>query len=135
MSEETKIQQKFGLKTGNPTDVSPVIGEAVWVFGATSRYADLSVSRLRDVVFEPIFRNQCIVFQNNGLPCAAVFWALRDETWTAPSDGLAGMSREDWTNGTHPVVVDVLAPFGDEAAFTDALMPRLAQEINKRSAQ
>lgn len=129
-----EMSVKNGFVEGQAGDLSHVIGEAVWVLGASERHSEMPVAKLRNCVFEPILLQQCIIFQNKGLPLAAAFWARQKRGWRAPANGLLGMERGDWVGGTLPVIVDIIAPFGDEAGFTEAVELRLQNEIQRRSA-
>ena len=124
--------EEKAFATGRASDLSPVIGEAVWVLGASDRYRSMTVDMLRACVFEPILHQQCIVFQKHGAPIAAAFWAVQVEGWRAPTDGLLSMTRADWRAGSVPTLVDIIAPFGDEEQFRNSADRRLKHEIALR---
>jgi cytolysin-activating lysine-acyltransferase len=98
----------------------PVLGPVIWLYGrdATRRYA--FVADLDHLVLPPVLLDQCRIYFRSGVPWGYVSWAtVSDSVHERLLRGVAKLAPHEWNSGTHPWIVEVLAPFGEPYELID----------------
>lgn len=95
----------------------PVLGPALWLYArdAQRRYTFLADIDWR--LMPPMVLDQCRLYSKAELPWAFVTWAFVadavDQRLRSTSPIIA---PHEWKSGSHPWLIDVVAPFGDGEA-------------------
>ena len=98
----------------------PVLGPVIWLYGrdAARRYA--FVADLDHLVLPPVLLDQCRIYFRSGVPWGYVSWAkVSDAVHERLLRGVAKLAPHEWNSGTHPWLIDVLAPFGTPSELVD----------------
>lgn len=94
-----------------------LLGEAVTLLSQSPLHAARPLSDLSALILPPLLAGQVRIWRRGVLPVALATWAWLDEATehaVLHEDHLPG--AEEWSNGTNPVVIDLVAPFGDAFA-------------------
>lgn len=114
-------------------DESAQIGLAALLLADTDRNR-LSIAAMLAWVMTPIRLGQIIfIFNPDGRPLGYATWAyLADETEAGFRDGsLDLLSIEDWNDGEHLWIVDVVAPYGNVNQLASALRATLQERHHR----
>ena len=91
-----------------------MLGEATALMAESPLHKERSIAEIGGLILPPLMLGQLRIWRRGGLPVALATWAwLDEETEQAVlhSDHLP--SPDQWNNGSNPVVIDFIAPFGD----------------------
>ena len=116
-----------------------LLGESLALMAQCELYKSRSIDRFGELVLPPMRLGQFRIWRRNGLAVALATWAYLDaETELAVVDNDQPLSPTDWACGNRPVVMDVVAPFGDGFAASRDLVrtifPGIAFKAVRRSA-
>lgn len=108
-----------------------MFASAVWLMMASPKHRHLFVADLQWRLIPPLMLRQFRLFQKDGKPTALATWAMVSDEVAARlggtdgggTSGEGGTPRSDlrlkpaeWRSGTMPILVDVVAPFGNAEA-------------------
>ena len=107
-----------------------MIGEAVALMAQSDLYKDRSLEAFSHLILPPLRLGQMRIWRRGAAPVGMAIWANLDE-----AREIAVLRRdhvlapEEWNCGDRPVVVDVVAPFGDGFAIARDLVRSVFQDI------
>ena len=91
-----------------------MLGEATALMAESPLHRDRSISEIGGLILPPLMLGQLRIWRRGGLPVALATWAWLDE---ATEDAVLHRDHlpdpDQWNNGSNPVVIDFIAPFGD----------------------
>lgn len=94
------------------------LGEAVSLMGQVPLYAERSLAQIGDLLLPAMVAGQLRIWKRGQHPVALASWAWLDAaTEKAVLRDDYVLSPEDWTCGDRPVVMDIVAPYGDGFAI------------------
>jgi cytolysin-activating lysine-acyltransferase len=108
--------------TGARPDLSPaefaVIGEALALMAHSPLYEGRTLAQFAEVILPPLRLGQLRVWRRGGTPVGLATWAfLDDAAREAVLHADAPLTPDAWNSGAEPVVIDLIAPFGDGFAI------------------
>lgn len=91
-----------------------MLGEAHVLMAESPLHKDRSISEIGALILPPLMHGQLRIWRRGGLPVALATWAWLDaETEEAVLHRDHLPDPDQWNNGSNPVVIDFIAPFGD----------------------
>ena len=91
-----------------------MLGEATALMAESPLHKDRSISEIGGLILPPLMLGQLRIWRRGGLPVALATWAWLDaETEEAVLHRDHLPAPDQWNNGSNPVVIDFIAPFGD----------------------
>lgn len=107
----------------------PLLGPALWLYARDPQrrhgfYADIDWR-----LMPPLVLDQCRLFSKADLPWAFVSWAfVSDAVAERLRSAAPVIAPHEWKSGTHPWLIDVVAPFGDVAAIAQEVAHDIAPD-------
>jgi len=95
----------------------PILGPALWLYARDPqrRYTFLADMDWR--LTPPMVLDQCRIFLKSELPWAFVTWAFVSDTVNERLRSTSPIiAPHEWKGGSHPWLIDVVAPFGEAEA-------------------
>lgn len=116
-----------------------LLGESLALMAQCDLYRFRSIDQFGAVILPPMRLGQFRIWRRGGVAVALATWAYLDEkTEAAVLEGDEPLAPEDWACGDRPVVMDLVAPFGDGFAASRDLVrtvfPGIAFKAVRRSA-
>lgn len=116
-----------------------VLGESLALMAQCDLYRSRSIDQFGALVLPPMKLGQFRIWRRKGLAVALATWAYLDtDTEKAVLEDDTPLSPDEWSCGTNPVVMDLVAPFGDGFAASRDLVrtvfPGLAFKAVRRAA-
>ncbi|WP_269582470.1 toxin-activating lysine-acyltransferase [Roseibium sp. Sym1] len=91
-----------------------MLGEATALMAESDLHKERSIAEVGGLILPPLMLGQLRIWRRGAMPVALATWAWLDETTEE-----AVLHRDhvpapdEWNNGSNPVVIDFIAPFGD----------------------
>jgi len=126
-------------QTQTPQHIQPefgVLGELAALMAQCELYKHTSLDDFSQLVLPALVSGQMRVWRRDGLPVAFATWAYLDEAHeTDVLHNDARLAVDAWTCGDRPVVMDVVAPFGDGFAIARDLTRTVFDGIAFKAAR
>jgi cytolysin-activating lysine-acyltransferase len=120
-----------------PVTISHLLGEMTWLLSQSPRHRALAVGDLEWLIMPPLVHQQFYVFRDGQRPVGLALWARCDRAAEAKLEkGLdeGRLSVEEWNCGDSLWLVELIAPFADDAnrhceiMFADLITGPLARQ-------
>lgn len=103
-----------------PPTVSHLLGEMTWLLTQSPLHSALAIGDLEWLAMPALIHRQFYIFRDAGRPVGLALWAKCDSTAEAKLErGMiepdSRLTLEEWTSGERIWLVDLIAPFADEA--------------------
>jgi cytolysin-activating lysine-acyltransferase len=93
--------------------VSQVLGEITWLMTQSPLHKQLFIGDLEWFAMPAILLEQFRIWNGPNSPAAVALWAtVSDETEARLEAGANKLRADEWQNGDHPWLIDLVAPFG-----------------------
>lgn len=117
-----------------------LLGESLALMAHCDLYRSRSIDQFGALILPPMRLGQFRIWRRNGVAVALATWAYLDErTEHAVLEEDEPLAPEDWACGDRPVVMDLVAPFGDGFAASRDLVrtifPGIAFKAVRRSPE
>ncbi|QFT32586.1 Hemolysin-activating lysine-acyltransferase HlyC [Labrenzia sp. THAF82] len=113
-----------------------MLGEATALMAESALHKDRTIAEVGGLILPPLMLGQVRIWRRGGLPVALATWAWLDEkTERAVLHENHVPDPEEWNNGSNPVVIDFIAPFGDGFATARDLKRTVFPERALRSVR
>ena len=107
-----------------------VIGEAMTLMAQCALYRDRSLEDVCQLILPPLNFGQMRIWRRGRMPVGIATWAnLDEEREINVLRRDAHLAPEEWNCGDRPVVMDVIAPFGDGYAIARDLTRSVFQDV------
>ncbi|MET1411770.1 toxin-activating lysine-acyltransferase [Roseibium sp. HPY-6] len=116
-----------------------VLGESLALMAQCDLYRSRSIDEFGELVLPPMRLGQFRIWRRQGVAVALATWAYLDaDTEKMVLETDTPLSPDSWASGSRPVVMDVVAPFGDGFAASRDLVrtvfPGIAFKAVRRTA-
>ncbi|WP_299473169.1 toxin-activating lysine-acyltransferase [uncultured Roseibium sp.] len=116
-----------------------VLGESLALMAQCDLYRSRSIDEFGELVLPPMRIGQFRIWRRQGVAVALATWAYLDaDTEKAVLEEDAPLPPDCWATGNRPVVMDMVAPFGDGFAASRDLVrtvfPGIAFKAVRRAA-
>ena len=109
-----------------PKTVAQMLGEIVWLMSQSPVHKQLFIGDLEWFCMPAILLEQFRIFYGPQAPAAVALWAsVSDETQDRLMAGGYKLRPDEWKNGEHLWLIELVAPFG----ATDEIMADLEASI------
>jgi cytolysin-activating lysine-acyltransferase len=100
----------------------PILGPAMWLYARDDLKKYTFIAEQDWLLLPPIILDQCKLYTRDEIPWAFCTWAfVSDEIDARFRNSIPKIAPHEWKSGTHPWLIDVVAPFGDrESIIEDA---------------
>lgn len=117
-----------------------LLGESLALMAHCDLYRSRSIDQFGAVILPPMRLGQFRIWRRSGVAVALATWAYLDaKTEAAVLEDDAPLAPGDWASGDRPVVMDLVAPFGDGFAASRDLVrtifPGIAFKAVRRSPE
>lgn len=93
--------------------VAQMLGEIVWLMTQSPLHKQLFISDLEWFAMPAILLEQFRIFYGPQTPAAVALWAsVSDDTHARLLAGGYRLRPDEWRNGTHAWLIELVAPFG-----------------------
>ena len=100
---------------GGQKTVAQVLGEVVWLLSQSSSHKQLFISDLEWFCMPPLLLEQFRIYNGPDRPAAVALWAkVSDATQARLLEGGGRLRPDEWRNGEHPWLMELVAPFGGQ---------------------
>jgi cytolysin-activating lysine-acyltransferase len=105
-----------------PKTVAQVLGEITWLMTQSPRHKSIPLGDLEWLLMPAILLRQFRIFYQGEQPVGVALWALADELVAKRIDaGDKRLTAVEWKSGTKMCIVELVAPFGSEAAMREQI--------------
>lgn len=106
--------------TGGPVTISHLLGEMTWLLTQSPLHRALQIGDLEWLVMPALVYQQFYIFRDGDRPVGLAMWAKCNEAAEAKLDrGMIEaqnrLTPEEWKSGDAIWLVDLIAPFADDA--------------------
>lgn len=107
-----------------------VIGEALSLMAQCDMHKDRSLTNFSQLILPPLSFGQMRVWRRGRVPVGLATWANLDEAREIAvlREGYI-LAPDEWNCGDRPVVMDVVAPFGDGFSIARDLTRSVFQDV------
>lgn len=91
----------------------PILGPAMWLYARDDRRKYTFIAEQDWLLIPPIIMDQCKLYTREEIPWAFCTWAFVSDEVDARLRSNPRIAPHEWKSGTHPWIIDVVAPFGD----------------------
>lgn len=118
--------------TIRPT-ISHMLGEIIWLMSQSPLHRHFAISDLDWMVAPAVANGQYRVFRSGKKPVGVAFWAyVNDETNARLTNGKGRIRPDEWKNGNHLWLIEVISPFSTaENKITEAIFADLVNNSFK----
>ena len=98
----------------------PILGPAMWLYARDDLKKYTFVAEQDWLLMPPIILDQCKLYMREDIPWAFATWAfVSDEVDARLRTAIPKIAPHEWKSGTHPWLIDMVAPFGDRDSLID----------------
>lgn len=92
----------------------PILGPVMWLYARDDRKKYTFIAEQDWLLIPPIILDQCKLYMRDEIPWAFCTWAfVSDEIDARLRSNGPRIAPHEWKSGTHPWIIDIVAPFGD----------------------
>lgn len=93
--------------------VAQALGEIVWLMTQSPVHKQLFIGDLEWFAMPALLLEQFRIWNGPNAPAAVALWAfVSDDTDRRLEAGAGKLRADEWTNGDHPWLIELVAPFG-----------------------
>ncbi|MEM1146274.1 MAG: toxin-activating lysine-acyltransferase [Pseudomonadota bacterium] len=134
------MTETHGPATAPKKTVSQVLGEITWLLTQSPLHKQLFIGDLEWFVMPAVLLEQFRIFNGPQHPVGLALWAtVSDETQSRLISGAHKLRPDEWKNGDHPWLIELIAPFGahDEIMqdFSSGVFPGRSFKYHRVSPQ